>query len=35
VAEVRAALACIHAVNNVRVGIRVIRTSGTLKGLAH
>ena len=35
VEEVRAALACIHAVNNVRVGIRVIRTSGTLKGLAH
>jgi ribonuclease P/MRP protein subunit POP5 len=34
VEEVRASLACIHAVNDVRVGIRVIRTSGTIKGLA-
>lgn len=34
VEDVRASLACIHAVNNVRVGIRVIRTSGTLKGLS-
>jgi ribonuclease P/MRP protein subunit POP5 len=34
VEEVRASLACIHSVNNVRVGIRVIRTSGTMKGLS-
>ena len=32
VEEVRAALACIHTVNDARVGIRVIRTSGSIKG---
>jgi len=32
VEEVRAALACIHSVNDARVGIRVIGISGTIKG---
>lgn len=32
VEEVRASLACIHSVNGARVGIRVIRTSGSIKG---
>jgi ribonuclease P/MRP protein subunit POP5 len=32
VEAVRAALACIHTVNDARVGIRVIRTSGPIKG---
>lgn len=32
VEEVRAALACIHTVNEARIGIRVIRISGTIKG---
>jgi ribonuclease P/MRP protein subunit POP5 len=32
VEEVRAALACIHSVNEARVGIRVIGISGTIKG---
>lgn len=32
VEEVRAALACIHSVNETRVGIRVIGISGTIKG---
>ena len=32
VEEVRASLACIHTVNDARVGIRVIRTSGSIKG---
>jgi ribonuclease P/MRP protein subunit POP5 len=31
--EVRAALACINAVNDARIGIRVIKTSGTIKGV--
>ncbi|MHC1611017.1 MAG: Rpp14/Pop5 family protein [Candidatus Methanospirareceae archaeon] len=30
--EVRASLACIHSVNGAQVGIRVIKTSGTIKG---
>ena len=33
VEEVRAALACIHSVDGVRTAIRVIRVSGTLKGV--
>lgn len=33
--EVRAALACIHSVNESRAGIRVIKTSGTIKGVSH
>jgi ribonuclease P/MRP protein subunit POP5 len=32
VEEVRAALACIHSVNEARIGIRVIKISGTIKG---
>lgn len=32
VEEVRASLACIHSVNGARAGIRVIKTSGTIKG---
>ena len=32
VEEVRAALACIHSVNEAMVGIRVIGISGTIKG---
>jgi ribonuclease P/MRP protein subunit POP5 len=32
VEEVRASLACIHSVNDARVGIRVMRTSGSIKG---
>jgi len=32
VEEVRAALACIHSVNEVRIGIRVIKISGSIKG---
>jgi ribonuclease P/MRP protein subunit POP5 len=32
VEEVRAALACIHSVNEARVGIRVVGISGTIKG---
>jgi RNase P/RNase MRP subunit POP5 len=32
VEEVRASLACIHSVNDTRVSIRVIKTSGTIKG---
>lgn len=32
VEEVRAALACIHSVNEARVGISVIGISGTIKG---
>lgn len=32
VEEVRAALACLHSVNEARVGIRVIGISGTIKG---
>ena len=32
VEAVRAALACIHTINDARVGIRVIRTSGSVKG---
>lgn len=32
VKEVRAALACIHSVNEARVGIRVVGISGTIKG---
>jgi ribonuclease P/MRP protein subunit POP5 len=32
---VRASLACIHTVNDARVGIRVIKTSGTIKGVKH
>jgi ribonuclease P/MRP protein subunit POP5 len=32
VEAVRASLACIHTVNDARVGIRVIRTSGSIKG---
>jgi len=32
VEEVRASLACIHSVNDARVGIRVVRTSGSIKG---
>ena len=32
VEEVRAALACIHSVNEAKVGIRVIGISGTIKG---
>ena len=34
VEEVRASLACIHSVNGARVGIRVIRTSGSIKGVS-
>ncbi|MGC9444876.1 MAG: Rpp14/Pop5 family protein [Candidatus Methanospirareceae archaeon] len=30
--EVRAALACIHTVDTASVGIRVVKTSGTIKG---
>ncbi|MHC1600381.1 MAG: Rpp14/Pop5 family protein [Candidatus Methanospirareceae archaeon] len=33
VEEVRASLACIHSVNDTRVSIRVIKTSGTIKGV--
>jgi ribonuclease P/MRP protein subunit POP5 len=33
VEEVRASLACIHSVNNARIGIRVIKISGTIKGV--
>jgi ribonuclease P/MRP protein subunit POP5 len=33
--EVRAALACINSVNDARAGIRVIKTSGTIKGVKH
>ncbi len=33
VERVRAALACIHSVDGIRVAIRVIRVSGTLKGV--
>ncbi len=33
--EVRASLACIHSVNGARVSIRVLRTSGTIKGALH
>jgi ribonuclease P/MRP protein subunit POP5 len=33
--EVRASLACIHSVNGARAGIRVIKTSGTIKGVKH
>jgi ribonuclease P/MRP protein subunit POP5 len=32
VEEARASLACIHSVNGARVGIRVIKISGTIKG---
>ena len=32
VEEVRAALACIHAIDTARVGIRIVKTSGTIKG---
>lgn len=32
VEEVRAALACIHSANGARLSIRVIGTSGTIKG---
>ncbi len=32
VEEVRAALACIHSINGMRVAIRVIRVSGTIRG---
>ncbi len=32
VEEVRAALACIHSVNGARIGMRVIKTAGTIKG---
>lgn len=32
VEEVRASLACIHSVNGARVGIRVTKISGTIKG---
>lgn len=32
VEEVRASLACIHSVNDALVGIRVVRTSGSIKG---
>lgn len=32
VEEVRAALACIHSVNEARIGIRVIKISGSIKG---
>ncbi|MBA5942759.1 MAG: RNase P/RNase MRP subunit POP5, partial [Methanophagales archaeon] len=32
VEEVRASLACIHSVNGVRVGIRVKKISGTIRG---
>jgi len=32
VEEVRASLACIHSVNGLRVGIRVKKISGTIKG---
>jgi ribonuclease P/MRP protein subunit POP5 len=33
--KVRASLACIHSVNGARAGIRVIKTSGTIKGVKH
>lgn len=32
VEEIRAALACIHSITGTRVGIRVIKTSGTIRG---
>ncbi|HDS45769.1 MAG TPA: ribonuclease P protein component 2 [Methanomicrobia archaeon] len=32
VEEVRAALACIYAIDTASIGIRVIKTSGTIKG---
>jgi len=32
VEEVRASLACIHSITDARVGIRVIKTSGTIRG---
>ncbi|MBN1454882.1 MAG: hypothetical protein JW945_01320 [Methanomicrobia archaeon] len=32
VEEVRAALACIHVIDTARIGIRVVKTSGTIKG---
>jgi ribonuclease P/MRP protein subunit POP5 len=32
VEEVRASLACIHSVDDARIGIRVIKISGTIKG---
>jgi RNase P/RNase MRP subunit POP5 len=32
VEEVRAALACIHAIDTASIGIRVVKTSGTIKG---
>ncbi len=32
VEEVRAALACIHSVNEARIGMRVIKIAGTIKG---
>ncbi|NMX21289.1 hypothetical protein C5S30_02390 [ANME-1 cluster archaeon GoMg4] len=32
VEEVRASLACIHSINDARIGIRVIKISGTIKG---
>ncbi len=32
VEEVRAALACIHAINSASIGIRVVKTSGTIQG---
>ncbi|MHC1635303.1 MAG: Rpp14/Pop5 family protein [Candidatus Methanospirareceae archaeon] len=35
VEEVRAALACISMVNGMRVGIRVVRVSGTIKSAKH
>jgi ribonuclease P/MRP protein subunit POP5 len=35
VEEVRAALACIHSANEARLSIRVIGTSGTIKGATH
>jgi len=33
VEEVRASLACIHSINDARIGIRVIKISGTIKGV--
>ncbi|RZN33692.1 MAG: ribonuclease P [Methanophagales archaeon ANME-1-THS] len=32
VEEVRASLACIHSITDARVSIRVIKTSGTIRG---
>ena len=32
VEEVRASLACIHSINEARIGIRVLKISGTIKG---